>query len=77
MATADQAFQGLQDNVNHYESTFQFFLNNEAFFSEVTNMLPAQAEQELGNQEANLITKVVYEVLKTLKPNFDTDLNTL
>ena len=98
MATADQAFQELQDKVNHYESAFQFFLNNEAFFSgvkdnlgsaidqlrtdvlklqEVTNTIPAQVEEELGNQEANLITKIVYEVRKTLKPNFDTDLNTL
>ena len=98
MATADQAFQELQDKVNRYESAFQFFLNNEAFFSgvkdnlgsaidqlrtdvlklqEVTNTIPAQVERELGNQEANLITKVVYEVRKTLKPNFDTDLNTL
>ena len=98
MATTDQAFQELQDKVNRYESAFQFFLNNEVFFSgvkdnlgsaidqlrtdvlklqEVTNTIPAQVERELGNQEANLITKIVYEVRKTLKPNFDTDLNTL
>ncbi|KAF9271585.1 hypothetical protein BGZ74_005879, partial [Mortierella antarctica] len=98
MATIDEAFLALQDKVNRYESAFQFFLNNEAFFSgvkdnlgsaidqlrtdvlklqEVTSMIPAQVEQELGNQEANLIAKVVYEVRKTLKPNFDKDLNTL
>ncbi|KAF9316964.1 hypothetical protein BG006_003441 [Podila minutissima] len=97
MATAEQGFQELQDKVNYFESTFQFFLTNQAFFSsvkdnlgsvidqlqtdvlklqEVTNMIPAQVEQELGNQEANLITRVVYEVRKTLKPNFDKDLNT-
>ncbi|KAF9311145.1 hypothetical protein BG006_004624 [Podila minutissima] len=98
MATTDQALMELSDKVKCYESTFQFFLSNEAFLpvvkdnlgmiiqqlqtdvcklQEDANMINAQVQQEIGQQEANLITKVTYEVRKTLKPTFDTDLNTL
>jgi hypothetical protein len=45
MSVMEQAFQALQDKVNRYESAFQFFLNNEAFFSGVKDNLGSAIDQ--------------------------------
>ncbi|KAG0007848.1 hypothetical protein BGZ81_004554, partial [Podila clonocystis] len=98
MASPEQVLLELQEKVNRYDSAFQFFLSNEAFFSRVkdnlgsviqrlqddvlklqedVNKIPVQVQQEVGHQEANIISKVTYEVRKTLKPAFDAELSSL
>ncbi|KAF9366570.1 hypothetical protein CPB97_006757 [Podila verticillata] len=67
-------FSGVKDKLG---SIVQELQNDVHKLQEDAKTIPAKVQQELGHQEANLISKITYEIRKTLKPNFDTELNSL